>query len=188
MTGENSPLRQMGHYNAPDTGAGAFRLISCPSLSHEQRQDNYFEAGRSIKDCLASLGWNTSGNLQARVTINGELVSDAEWLSVKPPKDASVVIRRTYGMMGGGKGANTGKQIMGIIAMLTVAIGAIYAPALLPSIASMASAMGASGGVWGGIMGAGGFISAAVGIGGCIGLHVAKTSRPRPVLLPMETR
>lgn len=107
-----------------------FRLIACPTLSHEQRTDTYFDSGCTVGDYLRELGWKTDG-LTARVFIDGQLVPDAEWLTAEPKPGQAVVVRRVYT---GGQGGNQGKQILHIIGMLVVAVGAAYlAPLIAPA-------------------------------------------------------
>ena len=72
-----------------------FRLIACPSLSHEKRTDTYLTSGRTVGDYLTELGWQTNG-LHARVFIDGEFIPDAEWLMAEPKPGQSVVVRRVW--------------------------------------------------------------------------------------------
>jgi len=149
-----------------------FRLIACPTISHERRQDRYFSAGRTVGDYLRELGWKTDG-LHARVFIDGQYIPDAEWLSAEPKAGQAVVVRRVLGNGGGG---NTGKQIGMIVGMLVLALGAIAAPAAL---AGLAANMGASAGTWAGIIAARGAITAGVLVAGSLAMH-----GPIPMPLP----
>ncbi|MCS6305238.1 MAG: hypothetical protein H8K07_16470 [Nitrospira sp.] len=62
---------------------GQFRMIACPSLSHERRTDRYCDAGRAVGDYVRELGWQPE-RMSARVTIDGALVPEAEWETVVP--------------------------------------------------------------------------------------------------------
>ena len=161
---------------------GQFRLIACPSILHERRSDTYCEAGRTIGDYLQALGWKTDG-LHARVSIDGELVPDAEWLTAEPKAGQSVVVRR---VLTGGGGQNTGKQIVQLVGMLVImaaayATGQGYLASLLPTALQMA--MGVGGGVGWQVAGA------VIGIGGSLALHARiPPPLPRRVPLPLPTR
>lgn len=124
MTGENSPLGQMGHHNAPDTGAGAFRLIAC-SLNVERRTDRYFESGKNLGVCLREIGWQPDG-MSARVTIDGELIPDAQWLTTEPKPGQSVVVRKFPTGMGKGSGGREGKMVLQLVGMIGLAISAAF--------------------------------------------------------------
>lgn len=153
------------------TAGQQFRLIACPSISHERRHDTYFAPGRTVGDYLNELGWKTDG-LSARVFIDGQLIPDAEWLDAKPAAGQSVIVRRVF------TGGNTGKQI-GMLAILALA------PFAAPTLASVASILGASGGTFGGILGVSGVISAGLGIAGILALNgLIPPALPRRRALP----
>lgn len=95
-----------------------FRLIACPSLSHERRTDQYLEPGQTLKECLRALGWHPE-SVSARVTIDGTLIPDAEWLEATPTAGQAVVVRTVP--TGG-----DGKQIAQIIGMIALTVAAIY--------------------------------------------------------------
>lgn len=156
----------------------AFRMVAIPGLSIERRQDHYFDAGRTVGDYLTELGWKTDG-LQARVIIDGDVIPDAVWQTMEPKPGQAVVVRRVYGNMGGGKGANQGKQIMQIIGMIGIAVAAAFTPAMLPAL------MPAMSGAWSGFFlsstGAA-IMSAAVGIGGSLAMS-ARIPKPLPRLV-----
>lgn len=148
-----------------------FRLIACPSISHERRTDRYCRPGQTVGDYLRELGWKTD-SLHARVFIDGQLIPDAEWLDAKPTAGQAVVVRRVF--QGGGQ--NGGKQIGMIVGMLAIFAAAFFAPG---AIAGLSGMLGASGGVWGGIIGASGPITGALTIAGTLALH-AKIPKPLP--------
>jgi hypothetical protein len=159
----------------------SFRLIACPSISHERRTDRYFESGQTVGDYLRKLGWTTEG-LNARVFIDGRLVPEAEWLDAKPAAGQAVVVRRV--LQGGGGQGNGGKQVAMLVGMLAILAAAFAAPAALASLASLA---GASGGVWGGIIGSSGLITGVVSVGGMLALH-GRIPKPLPRRVPIPMR
>lgn len=163
-------------------GAGQFRMIAVPGISHEQREDRYFSSGHTIADCLREVGW-TPDPLHARVTIDGELIPDAQWLTMEPKPNQAVVVRRVY--TGGG---NTGKQIGQIIGLLAISIAAWYAaPALAGGLAGLASTMGATGATWGGIIGSSGYIWGALTVASSLAMN-ALVPRSLPRRLPAPLR
>ena len=101
-----------------------FRLIACPSISHERRTDRYCDAGRVLGDYVREL-FVASDRLQARVTIDGALVPQAEWETVVPQAGQAVVVR-AIPQGGGGNGQGGGKQAVQIAAMLALTVAAIY--------------------------------------------------------------
>lgn len=98
-----------------------FRVIACRSLCHERRDDAYFAPGLTIADCLRRLGWTPEHVQAARVTINGQLVLDAEWLTAAPKAGQSVVVRVIP--TGGGDG---GKQVGQLIALVALTVAAAF--------------------------------------------------------------
>lgn len=98
---------------------GTFRLIACPTLSHERRTDRYYQTGQTVGESLRSLGWQTDG-LHARVFIDGQLIPDAEWERAEPTSGQAVVVRTIP--RGVGQGGNVGKQIGMIVGMLALAV------------------------------------------------------------------
>jgi sulfur carrier protein ThiS len=143
-----------------------FRLVACRSLNHENRQDTYFEAGRTLRECLTTLGWRPEG-LHARVSINGEIVPDAEWLDAKPTAGQSVVVRT---VPTGGDGKQAGQ----IVGMIMLAIAAAYVA-------------GGAGGHLGTLIGAGEWQAGAAGAGLAIGGSLALNALiPQP--LPRRLR
>jgi sulfur carrier protein ThiS len=152
--------------------AETFRLIACPTLSHETRTDTYVHAGASVGDALRGLGWTTDG-LSARVFIDGQLIPDAEWEQATPKAGQAVVVRR---VMSGGGGGNTGKQIGMLVGMIALMAASFFVPG---AIAGAASFLGASGGVWGGIVGSSWAIQAGALVAGSLALH-GPIPRPLP--------
>lgn len=96
-----------------------FRLIACPTLGHERRSDQSLVPGQPLGAYLRALGWSPE-RVHARVTIDGRLVPDAEWLVVEPKPGQSVVVRT---VPTGGEG---GKQAAQIVGMLALTVAAIY--------------------------------------------------------------
>jgi hypothetical protein len=117
-----SPMADSIELWDPET-PGQFRMIACPSLSHERRTDRYFPAGRTIGDYLRELGW-TPSRMSARVTIDGVLVPEAEWQTVVPQAGQAVIVRAIP--QGGGNGQGGGKQAAQIAAMLALTVASIY--------------------------------------------------------------
>lgn len=103
--------------------SGQFRMIACPSISHERRTDQYVPAGRTVGDYVHELGW-TPKRMHARVTIDGVLIPEAEWEIVRPVAGQAVVVRAIP--QGGGNGQSGGKQAVQIAAMLALTVAAIY--------------------------------------------------------------
>lgn len=145
---------------------GTFRMIACPTLSHERRTDRYFEPGRTIGEYLREMNWNTN-DVSARVFIDGQYIPDAEWLTAEPKAGQAVVVRR---VLGNGSGGNVGKQIGMIIGMLALAFAA---PAAGGALAGLSTALGGSAGVWAGIIGATPLITASVLVAGSLAMHAA---------------
>lgn len=97
-----------------------FRMIACQSLSHERRTDHYFPAGKTLGEYVRELGWSTD-NLHARVSIDGKIIPDAEWIVTEPLPGQSVVVRAIPG-----NGQNGGKQAAQIVGMIAIAVAAFY--------------------------------------------------------------
>ena len=148
-----------------------FRLVTFPTLSFDRRTDQAIEPGQSVGACLRALGWKTD-HLTARVYIDGQLIPDAEWLTAEPAAGQAVIVRR---IPKGGNG-NTGKQVLQIVGMLAIFAAAFYAPFALVGLSTM---LGASGGVWGGIIAASGYITAATTVMGSLALN-ARIPTPLP--------
>lgn len=148
----------------------SFRLIACPTLSHERRTDTYCETGKTLRAHLEEIGW--SGTISARVFIDGQLIPNAEWETMVPRAGQSIVIRRVLQM--GGGGGRGGKQIgmiIGMIALMVASwwIGGGGLAALLPEGLQMVGTVG-------GWQAAG----AAVLVGGSLALNaLIQPSRPR---------
>lgn len=155
-----------------------FRLIACPTLSHETRSDTYVHTGTSVGDAVRALGWTTDG-LSARVFIDGRLVPDAEWETAVPQGGQAVVVRR---VLTGGGGGNTGKQIGMLVGMVALIAASFFAPGAL---AGAASFLGANGSVYGGILGASHAVQASVLVAGSLALH---GPIPRPLPRRLEAR
>ncbi len=150
---------------------GQFRMIACPTISHERRTDRYFESGRTVKDCLDELGWRTDG-LHARVFIDGRYIPDAEWWTTEPQPGQAVVVRR---VLRGGGGQGGGKQIGMLVGMLVIMAAAYFVGggALASFLPEALQMLGTPGG-WQ-------IAGAVVGIGGALALN-ALVPPPRPKL------
>ncbi len=155
-----------------DTNVETFRLIACPTLSHENRIDTYREPGAVLHDHLQAIGWGPRiDNL--RVFIDGQLIPDAEWAHVVPAAGQAVVVRRILQDSGGGQGGSQGKQIGMIIAMVVLIAATWYVgggglAGLLPEALQMGLA-----GAWEGI-------GAAMLIGGTLAMNaLISPNRPR---------
>lgn len=146
-----------------------FRLIACPTLSHERRQDRYMPSGKTVGECLRELGWKTDG-LSARVFIDGQLVPNAEWEHATPTAGQAVVVRS---IPQGGPGQNRSKEIGRIVSMLVVALAAIVAQVAIP-----------------GILGT--IVAATISIGGTLALNgriptpLPRRSLPVPMRIPLK--
>ncbi len=150
-----------------DAERQTFRLIACPTLSHEHRQDRYEPIGRTLGDSLRGLGWETNG-LHARVFIDGELIPDAAWETVTPRDGQAVVVRRIP--LGPGGGGDRGKQAMQIVGMLALVVASVVtAGAGIPALGIAAGSLSAN------------LVGAAILIGGTLALR-ALVPPPRPIL------
>lgn len=154
----------------PEPTRDTFRLIACPTLSHETRSDTYVKEGATVGDALRGLGWKTHG-LSARVFIDGQLIEGAEWEMAEPTSGQAVVVRR---IMSGGGGGNGGKQIgmlVGMIALMAASffIGGGALASFLPTALQMVGTVGG----WQAV-------GAAVLVGGSLALNaLIQPSRPR---------
>lgn len=152
-----------------------FRMIACPTLNHERRTDRYFPAGRTVGDYLHELGW-TPDRLHARVTIDGQLIADAEWQQARPHAGQAVVVRTIP--MGG-----EGKQALQIVAMVALVVAAAYVGGgglvgILPEALGMGLGYGTA---------ASGLLAGGILIGGSLAIN-ALIAPPRPRLADLSGR
>ncbi len=157
------------------------RLTIIPNLLVEHgRIDTMLKPAQSISQIMRGQGWDPA-ETNARVTIDGRLISEAEWEYQLPySQQKCIVIRRVpMGGGGGGGGKNTGMMI-GMLAVMALAFAAPYAaPALV-------AGLGGTAGMWAGtvaaMQGLGGIaLSAGVGIGGMLAMR-ALIPQPLPRL------
>ena len=153
------------------------RLTVIPNLLVEHgRIDRSLRDGETIADAMRAHGW-TPEMVHARVSIDGRMIPSAQWESITPVRGSSIVIRRVP--MGGGGGGGGGKQtgqLIGMIAVMALAIAAPYAAPGL--VAAMGGSFGGllAAGTWGGTL-----LSAGVGISGMLAMR-ALIPPPLPTL------
>lgn len=150
------------------------RVTIIPNLLVEHgRLDRTLAGGRSIAEVMRDHGWNPA-ETHARVTIDGKLVSQAEWEYQLPYSHKCIVIRRVPMGGGGGGGKNAGMMI-GMLAVMALAIAAPY---LAPAAWGLVTAAG-------GLSLTGSLLSAGIGIGGMLAMR-ALIPPPLPRRLTKE--
>jgi len=165
-----SPMADSIELLGPET-PGQFRMIACPSISHERRTDRYFPAGRTIGDYLRELGWAPS-RMSARVTIDGVLIPDAEWQTVIPQAGQAVIVRAIP--QGGGK------QAVQIAAMLALTVAAIYVGGAETGFLATKVLAGHAV-TYGTLLGAGLLVGGSLALHGRIPAPLPRRALPRPM-------
>jgi len=154
----------------------AIRLIICPNMNPEKDRTDCCvsaEKGKTIRDHLLDLGWQPD-SLNARVSIDGELVNNARWEYAIPRGGQTLVIRV---IPCGGEGG--GKAVLRIIAVLGVIVASFFtAGGGLAGLAGYFGGAGAWAGMLGGSVGAS-LAAAAVSIVGSVRINA---------LIPPQTR
>lgn len=148
----------------------SLRLIACPSVfsfEHE-RIDVCRPAGGSVADLLRSIGW-IPGTLHALVTIDGELVREAEWEWKIPRAQQSLFVRA---IPQGGNGQ--GKDTIRLVAMIGVIAAAIAAPYALAGLGVTGLTIAG-----GGLTPLGGFVAASASLAMPLGINTLLPPRPK---------